>query len=291
MLLLSLAVVPSLTQVGTGLLIGAGTSLLLAILVMRRLTPQLGISLRHFKRAELTMLFGMSGWVFVNQVGSILFLSIDQIVVNTALGVTIQGFYASALQWSILLRSLARTFSTALAPIMIIQFAAGDSRQLGEMSVLSVKLLGLIMALPVGLVAGLAQPLLRVWLGPDFVGLSTLLILMVLPLSVNLAVLPLYSLQVAYNRVKIPGIVSVILGVVNLILAVWWVHWGSFGLGVAVASARCTNIEKCRLHAALWRAYSATAVAYLFPQSFNLGSGVYPNNSRKPLVREYIGSE
>ena len=242
-LLLSLATVPSLTHVGAGLLFGTGASLLLAIFVMRRLTPQLNINLRQFNRAELSLLFGMSGWVFINQAGSILFLSVDQIVVNTVLGPTIQGLYASALQWSILLRSLARTFSTALAPIMIIQYAAGENRQLGNTSVFGVKLLGLLMALPVGLVAGLARPLFRVWLGPEFEELTTLLILLVLPLSVNLAVLPLYSLQVAHNRVKIPGIVSVALGILNLILAVWWVDWGSYGLGVAVASALVLTLK------------------------------------------------
>ena len=128
-LLLSLATVPSLTHVGAGLLFGTGASLLLAIFVMRRLTPQLNINLRQFNRAELSLLFGMSGWVFINQAGSILFLSVDQIVVNTVLGPTIQGLYASALQWSILLSSLARTFSNALAPKMINLYAAGETRQ------------------------------------------------------------------------------------------------------------------------------------------------------------------
>lgn len=236
-LLLSVAVVPSLIQVGSGLLLSTGASLLLAVLLVRWLTPQLRFNLRLFNRADLGILFGMSSWVFINQVGSILFLNIDQIIVNAALGATIQGMYASALQWSVLLRSLARTVSTAVAPIMVIQFAAGDKLRLTEVSVLSVKLLGVMMALPIGLISGLARPLLRVWLGPEFEELATLLVLLVLPLAINLAVLPLFSLQVAYNRVKVPGLVSLLLGVLNLILALWWVQWGRMGLGVAAASA------------------------------------------------------
>jgi membrane protein EpsK len=102
----------------------------------------------------------------------------------------------------------------------------------------SVKLMGLAMALPVGLVCGFAPQILTVWVGEEYAFLAPLLVLMTLPLVINLAVLPLFSINIAYNRVSVPGIVTVILGIGNLALAVilaLFTGWGYYGVAAAGA--------------------------------------------------------
>ncbi len=236
-LLLSLVIPPSVSMIGTGVLVGMLVSTFLAWLVMRRLTPQLKIDLRRFDRAQLAGLFGISSWVFVNEIGSLLSLNIDQIVVNVRLGAEVQGSYALALQWSVLLLTLGRAASSALAPMMMIQYAGGQIDKLAATSRQAVKYLGLAMALPVGLIVGFAPALLRVWVGPQFEPLSLVLAIIVFPLCVYSAVTPLFTIQIAYNRVRVPAFVSFATGLANLILALWWVGLGRLGLGVALASA------------------------------------------------------
>lgn len=236
-LLVSLVVAPSVSTIGTGVLVGMLVSTFLAWLVMRRLTPQLKINLRYFNRAQLASLFGISSWVFINEIGSLLSLNIDQIVVNVRLGAEVQGSYALALQWSVLLLTLGRAASTALAPMMMIQYAGGHLEQLAATSRRAVKYLGLVMALPVALIVGFAPALLRVWVGPQFEPLSLVLGLIVFPLCVYIAVTPLFTIQIAYNRVRVPAFVSFATGFANLALALWWVGLGRLGLGVALASA------------------------------------------------------
>ncbi len=235
--LLSLLPTPSMGAIGTGVLLGMLASIALAWAVMRVLTPQLSVNLSFFDRGQLAGILGISSWVFVNEIGSLLSLNIDQIIVNVRLGVESQGAYALALQWSVLLLTLGRAMSTALAPIMMLQFAGGQTAKLADTSRRSVKYLGLIMALPVGLIVGLATPLLRVWLGPEFERLSLLLAIIVFPLCIYTAVVPLFTVQIAYNRVRLPALVSFCTGLVNLGLALWWVNYDKTGLGVAMASA------------------------------------------------------
>lgn len=235
--LLSFVLPPSLRDIGTGLIIGMVVSLALAWVVMRRLTPQLRFNPRRMNRTQMNLIFGMSSWVFINEIGSLLSLNIDQIVVNIRLGAESQGAYALALQWSVLLLTLGRTVSTAVAPVMMLQFAGGRTAAMALTSKRSVKYLGLMMALPVGLIAGFARPLLRVWVGPEFEPLSLLLAVIVFPLCIYTAVVPLFTVQVAYNKVKLPAFVSLCTGIANLGLALWWVGYGEMGLGVAIASA------------------------------------------------------
>ncbi len=228
---------PVIWFVGLGTLMGAVLSLGLAIFIWRRLTPELKISLRDFDRRRMGQLASMSGWVLVTQLGALLFLNIDLVIANIRLGAEAGGRYGSVLQWHIMLRMLATAASTVLAPIIISQYAHGGLDQMATLTRRSVKLLGLGLALPIGLVAGFARPLLNVWLGPDFATLALLMSVLVVHLCVNTAVLPLLNVQTALNRVRIPGMVTLGLGVVNLILAWWWAPMNSVGLGIALAGA------------------------------------------------------
>ena len=236
-LLFGIAVQPELWHVGAGIITGGLFSLGLAFIVWRWLTPELKISTRLFDRSKLRSLSGMSGWTVINQMGIVLFLNVDLIVVNLVLGAEAGGRYGSALQWTILLRTLGATVATALTPVVLRQYALGDLVRMTELAQQAVKLFGLAFALPVGLITAFAAPLLSLWLGPEFAEMAPVLRVLVVHLCVNLAVLPLFSLQVAMNKVRWPGIVTLGMSILNVILAVWWAQWGEFGIGVAFAGA------------------------------------------------------
>src|SRR6202043_2517087 len=99
-----------------------------------------------------------------------------------------------------------------------------------QLATRSVKILGIGLALPVGLLCGLGGPLLSLWLGPAFAKLELLLILLVGHLTVTLAVRPLSYVVNAYNRVKSQGLVTLALGIVNICLAVALARWTSWGI-------------------------------------------------------------
>lgn len=228
---------PQIWQVGLGLLLGGLGALLVSVINWRWLTPSLKISWRAFDRSRLRHLFSFSGWMVIAWVGGLLFLSIDLIIVNRFLGAEAGGGYGAVLQWSILLRTLASTVSSTLTPIVLAQYARGDMEQMAHLSQKAVKLLGLAIAFPVGLVCGLSESLLLVWLGAEFSHLALLMSTLTGHLSINLAILPIMSIFVALNKVRYPGIASLSMGTLNLILALWWVSSDKVGMGVALAGA------------------------------------------------------
>ena len=76
---------------------------------------------------------------------------------------------------------------------------------------------------------------LSIWLGSSFEHLSLLLIAMVAHLSVNLSIRPLLHIQEAYNKIRWPGIATVVAGVANVVLDLIaiWSGWGLVGIAVA----------------------------------------------------------
>jgi O-antigen/teichoic acid export membrane protein len=133
---------------------------------------------------------------------------------------------------------LAITISGVLNPIVVTKYALNDFSSVTRLSTQAVRLMGLAFSLPVGMLCGLGGPFLQTWLGKDFKNLWFLLFLMVFHLSINLAVLPLFGIQTALNKVKIPGIVTIVMGVINLLLALFFtviLKWGAYGIAAAGA--------------------------------------------------------
>jgi len=229
---------PDIALVGGAYLIGAIVASMVSIVFARRICPQIHISLQAFNRSRLKDLGSMGWWVIINQVGSLLFLQIDLIVVNLLFGDTSAGEYAVALQWVILLRAVAGVLSGILTPTIFSFYARGETETLIRVTKSAVKILGLSLALPVGLVCGLAPQLLTVWVGAEFSFLSPLMVVLTLHLTINLSVLPLFSINVAHNKVRIPGIVTLLMGIGNFALAIYLsilTGWGFYGIAVAGA--------------------------------------------------------
>jgi membrane protein EpsK len=235
---------PSIAAVGVAALAAAAVQLAGGVVTWKRLTPGLEIRLRDFSLRALAEVSSATGWMVVNQVGALLLLSVDLWVVNRLYGPEKTGLYALVLPWAGLMRGVASALNGALIPTMTARYAALDHAALARYSSGAVKLLGLTLALPIGLVAGLAAPILHVWLGPRFVELSGLLALMVAPLALTLATAPLFSLSHAANRVRDPGIAQLVAGVANVAFA--FLFASGLGLemyGVALAGVTVLTMK------------------------------------------------
>lgn len=227
---------PSLPWVGVGMFAGAVASFALIVRAWRATAPGITGALGDVSRAMLRPLLGTSAWVTLAHTGTLLHLSIDLVVVNLLLGPTVAGGFGTVAQWPVFLRSITGAFVMVLTPLTLARVAVEDYEGVARMLRSSVRLIGLAVGLLVGLVVGFGGPLLLVWLGPEFVRLWPLLAVSVGHLSFNLAVSPLFALQTALNKVKLPALMAVSTGVLNAALSVWWAGWGEAGIGVAAAT-------------------------------------------------------
>src|SRR5205823_1209051 len=186
------------------------------------LTPTLSISLRHFDWKMLRNLFTTGGWVIVSQLGVMLYLNIDLVVANRMFGPEQSGLYAAVLQLPTLLRSLATAVGGIFPPTTYHLYARGEIDELVNYLNRAIKFVGLVLALFIGLICGFSEPLLRLWLGPAFGNLAPLLFLMAIHLCINLSMYPLYAVPLAADRVRMPGLVTLGIGVGNLVLALFF---------------------------------------------------------------------
>jgi membrane protein EpsK len=234
-----LKVLPAhLWYIGFGYVLSAIVSFVGDWRLWRRLTPNLRVDFSAVDRSRMSGMLGLSGWSIVNRIGMLLFLSTDLMVVNVFLGAKATGAYGTLLLFPELLRNLIETVASVLSPAIMARYAVGDFEGLKQLAVRSVKFMGLALALPVGLLCGFARPFLHIWLSAEFQTLDTLLIALIGYLSITLATLPLSYVLTSYNKVRIQGTVTLLLGGINLalsIILVQWNGWGSFGVAASTA--------------------------------------------------------
>jgi len=229
---------PDLALVGCAYLAGAVVASGVSIILARRICPYLRVSIYAFDSTRVKDLCCMGWWVVINNIGTLLFHQTYLIVVNLLFGATSAGEYAIAVQWVLLLQAFAVMLSGVLTPTILSYYANEQTKSLIRVSMSAVKMMGFALALPIGLICGFAPQLLTVWIGSEFAYLAPLMVLLTVHLSLNLAVLPLFSINVAHNKVRVPGIVTLIMGVWNIALAValsLLTGWGYYGVAAAGA--------------------------------------------------------
>lgn len=235
---------PKIWYVNLGAFIAGLISFILNVAFFKKILPFIKINCRYFKLSYLSELLTSGIWNSIGQVGVLLFLAIDIFVANITLGAEKAGVYAAILQFPLLLRTLAGIIAGVFAPVIISHYAKKNMYALVQYANHSVKLNGLLISLPASLICGLAGALLSVWLGPDFAQYKWLLILNAIYLIFVLSIMPLNHIFTAVNKLKVPAIVTILLGILNLILAIILSGYTSLGLyGILIAGATALTLK------------------------------------------------
>ncbi len=211
---------PTLTLVGLSSFIASVIGLVWSIIVGYKQAPYLSIKLNFFDKTKVKPLFVFGGWTIVNQIGILLFLYIDVIIVNIFIGEIASGEYGAIMQWNAVFRNFSGVLGQLFAPMFMIYYGRKEFSKLKTLIPRALKILGLLLAIPVGIVFGLSKEILEVWLGNDFIHLSNALKLMVSHLSINYAMVLLSSVALVYNNIKQVGLFTLIIGLLHVVLSI-----------------------------------------------------------------------
>lgn len=235
-LILFLCLGPSLVLVGLSYAGAAIVTFAMAFILSKRTCPDLKISLASFVRSRLREIGGMSTWVLINSVGLLLNTQVALIIVNKLFGDVAGTEYSLAAIWSTLLISIAALVTNLFTPMAYSYYAKQDRKGLIHFTSVTVKIVGLLMALPIALVCVFSPQLLTIWVGAEFAHLAPLIWICVAPVILQIMVSCISPITVAYNRVRSLVILTLPMGFLNLVLALLLPYIFDIGMyGVALA--------------------------------------------------------
>jgi membrane protein EpsK len=179
----------------------------------------------------------MSVWVLINGIGLLLNTSVALFIVNKLFGEVANAEYYLALIWSSLLITIAFLVTSLFTPMTYVYYARRDREGLVHFTSMTVKCVGLLMALPIALVCIFSPQLLTIWVGAEFAHLSPLVWVLVAPVILSIMVSCISPITVAYDRIRNLVMLTLPLGFANIILAILLPNFLDIGMyGVALAS-------------------------------------------------------
>lgn len=218
--------------ISTGLFAASLIGFIVSIYIWRQLSPNLVISQKFWQKNLFLKMSDFCVWIFIRQFGGRALVYLDLIIVNRLYGAKETGLYGIAFFFSSKLRLLTGTFSGLFNPIIINRYAKGDIDGMLDIACRGMRVIGVVFALPVGLLCGFYRPIFTVWVGKEYEYLYIVAFFLTVHISVNTTTYLLSSILSAINKVRIPSIVSIGFAIANVALAVL-MGWPSLGLGVA----------------------------------------------------------
>lgn len=213
--------------------LGSGVFLLLAnITVKRRLLPDIKTNFRDFKISMVKMLITSGMWMSLAQLSNILLSGLDLLICNVTLGATLMGLMSIAKTVPQSIAILINQLSSVFAPHYTILYAKNDMKGLVDEVNFTSKIQSFIMTVPLAGFIVFGHEFYTLWQPsktPDEITtiqiISVLTVLMYLFTAHTQALTMLNSV---FNKLKVPVLVALGVGVASTISVVLIINFTDF---------------------------------------------------------------
>lgn len=254
------------------IVLSRGVVLAVYLLLCVRAMPQLG-SRFDIEPGVIKPLAGFGGWVAVSSVTLPLIASLDRFIIGAVVSMTAVAYYATPYEIVTKLWILSASPLSALFPVFS-TLAVDRGQEMRPLGARALKYLLVMTAPAVAVLLVFADPLLNVWIGPDFAEHSAPVArwLAVGILMNVLAQVPFTILQ-GWGRADVPAKLQ-LLQLPIYALATYFLAQIAGITGVAIAWAARAGIELALLTAAanmlLPRAAAEAGVPWLQPRAVSI---------------------
>ena len=208
---------PSIVYISVAGLAIAPLSFCFNLSLKRKLLPELTLAPRRFFSFKAVKEVFFSGiWNSLNQLSNVLLQQIDLLITNIFIGAAATGSYALAKIAPTFVYSVLAVLSTTFAPRFNILFAQGKVAELvGEIKK-SMKIVGFLVGIPIGLLLAYGKEFYALWVPSENAAfLYRLTAVTVAPLMIGGSINPIFGVFSATNKLRVPSLVVLGAGVLN----------------------------------------------------------------------------
>lgn len=221
-LIMIFTMTPHVWYVGIGTLISTIFIIVMNMSYKKKLTPQIKISIKYFEWKSVKELLGVGIWNSVNQLTQLLMTGLDLIIANLFISVLSMNLLSYAKMIPTQLLSLISTVSGTFAPVMTTAYASNDTNKFVHETNNAIKLCGFMCSVPIiGLIV-FGEDFFSLWLSvlssEEVHTVEILSILTILPNVFSVYIYPLYTVNTVTAKLKVPVLVSAVLGVLNVVI-------------------------------------------------------------------------
>lgn len=216
--------IPSIIYVGVVALVIAILNIFIQIKYTNILLPEIKVSKKYFSWKHTKTLFTSSVWNAINTLGNNLLVGMSIILANIYYGAGVSGTYSIANTVPQFINGVITMLIGVFYPVITYKYALNDKKGLIKEIINSQKLVGILGCTIISVFTALASNFFALWTpGEDPHYLSILSLVTILPHFIITCTWTLVNLNIVMNKVKIPALFTLSMGILNIIV-VYLVH-------------------------------------------------------------------
>lgn len=237
----------------------------------RKLVPELTIGFGRFKWNAVKELLSSGVWNSVNELSTVLLTTLDLLLMNMFVGAQASGEYSLVKVLPTFMQSIVGVMVNVFIPQFTIYYAKRQHKKFLNSIMFSIKVMGWLLTIPIGYLIVFGGDFYRVWVpGQDADLLQALSILTLVPLIVTCSINTIYNVYTVTNKLKVPALVWLVIGVINVLLVIvllkftplgiWTIPIVSFAMVLArnltftpIYAAHCLNVPWTTFYKAIFR--------------------------------------
>ena len=228
---------PSLTFVGISYIVAIVVFLLIMLASLKKVCPTIKFSREYYDRELLSKMGRLGLWAVIAELGALLFIQTSMVVVNVMIGSEAQGSFSVAANILSMINTACTAVSASVIPLIYRSYANKDTDGMIRTLKVFSKFIGLLMAFPIAYAVLFTPQVIQVWIGSGYDDIYPMLYVM-LPVEVAVCVSSaMICVPIVYARLRHLALMTVVLGVLNVIMAIVFIEigWGTLGACIAWA--------------------------------------------------------
>lgn len=238
----------------------------------RKLLPELRLNRRMFQWKAVKELLGSGVWNSVNELSVVLLTTLDLLLMNMFVGAQAAGEYSLVKILPTFIQSIVGVMVSVFIPQFTIYYAKRQHEKLMDSIMFSVKVMGAVLTIPIGYLIVFGADFYRVWVpGQNAELLQGLSVLTLIPMVVTGSVNTIFNVYTVTNKLKVPALVWVVLGVINVLLVIGLLKFTSLGIWTIPIVSLIMGLARNLTFTPMYAAHCLSVPWYTFYKSIARG--------------------
>ena len=211
---------PRVWYMGLATIASSTVTIILNMIAKRRLMPEVQLSKKYFDKKYIFNLLVVGIWNSLNRLQQILYTGLDLTITNLFINATEMGTLSIAKTVPTQISTLISTISGTFDPIMTISYGKGDIDDFLNQTKFAMKFSGFLCSVPILGFIAFGKNFYSLWMpslsDSEVLKIQILAVLTLLPQVFSVYIFPLYTVNTITTKLKVPVLVSIGIGIINV---------------------------------------------------------------------------
>lgn len=186
-----------------------------------QLLPDMKFALKNFRLDAVKEMVSVGVWNSFSQAGTMLFSSLDLLLANLLVGSVVAGEYSVSKTIPNFIQSIITMLVAVFVPQFTMYYARKEKDKMMESISFSIRVMGFLCAVPIGFLLVFGQQFFSLWVPTQDANLlHGLSVVTLLGLVLTCSTSVLGDVFTVTAKLKVPSIVQLILGVINIVVVI-----------------------------------------------------------------------